>query len=193
MTPKTIRVMQAALACICVQASPAHAIELNLCWTGANGYTMTGRMTLPDAAMAKAVVTKADVTRFKISDYHDGRLLGTWNMADAGPDTTWFLRFHPDTMLFPGGGMFATEESQGWNANGGVTDCGTPGFGFNMRRMSVSTASICKTAASHPIPRYLPRLIRSRRNAPSRHPLASPSVKTIDGESLCSIDSGPTG
>jgi hypothetical protein len=34
-------------------------------------------------------------------------------------------------MIFLTGGSFAGFASQGWNANGDVTDCGTPGFGFN--------------------------------------------------------------
>lgn len=125
------RLMQALVACICVSGSGLQAAVLNLCWTGANGYTMTGQITLPEAAMAQSVVTQDDVTHFTISGYQSGRLLGTWDMADTGPDTTWFLRFRPETMEFPTGDWFGTENSQGWNANGAVRNCGNPGFGFN--------------------------------------------------------------
>jgi hypothetical protein len=123
--------MQALVACIFCSGTALQAADLNLCWTGAEGFTMTGRMTVPDAAMTQVTVTQHDVTRFKIAGYHEGSLLGTWNMADVQPDTTWFLRFHPATMTFPTGGPFASDTSQGWNANGDVTDCGNPGFGFN--------------------------------------------------------------
>ena len=109
----------------------AQAAELNFCWLGGGGYTMTGRMSLPDAAMFKTILTEDDITGFKISGYHKGRLLGSWNAADRGPNTTWHLRFDPAGMIFLTGGSFAGFVSQGWNANGNVTDCGAPGFGFN--------------------------------------------------------------
>ncbi|RYH02041.1 hypothetical protein EU805_12390 [Salipiger sp. IMCC34102] len=112
-------------------ARPLAAETLNFCWTGANGYTMTGRMTLSDAAMRKPIVTQGDVSAFKIAGYRNGALLGTWNAQDAGPETTWHLRFDPATMTFPTGGSFTGPRSQGWNANGEVTDCGLGGFGFN--------------------------------------------------------------
>jgi hypothetical protein len=46
---------------------PAQAAELNFCWLGGGGYTMTGRMSLPDAAMFKTILTEDDITGFKIS------------------------------------------------------------------------------------------------------------------------------
>jgi hypothetical protein len=107
------------------------AADLNLCWTGAGGYTMTGRMALPDAAMFKTIVTQNDITRFKISGYQNGKFLGAWDSANRGVDTTWHLRFDPAGMVFLTGGRFAGVASQGWNADGNVMDCGTPGFGFN--------------------------------------------------------------
>ncbi|SEN33279.1 hypothetical protein SAMN04488003_11380 [Loktanella fryxellensis] len=113
-------------------ALPASAATLNLCWVGAGGYTMTGRMQVADAAMtAGRVLTEDDVQRFKITGYRDGRLLGTWDMVQARPGTTFHLRFDPATMTFPTGGSFDSNVSQGWNANGAVDDCGTPGFGWN--------------------------------------------------------------
>ena len=46
---------------------PAQAAELNFCWLGGGGYAMTGRMSLPDAAMFKTILTEDDITGFKIS------------------------------------------------------------------------------------------------------------------------------
>ena len=92
---------------------------------------MTGRMSLPDAAMFKTILTEDGITDFKISGYHRGRLLESWNAADRGSNTTWHLRFDPTGMIFLTGGSFAGFASQGWNANGDVTDCGTPSFGLN--------------------------------------------------------------
>ena len=49
---------------------------------------MTGRMSLADAAMFKTILTKDDISGFKISGYHKGSLLGTWDSAQRGPDAT---------------------------------------------------------------------------------------------------------
>ena len=92
---------------------------------------MTGRMSLPDAAMFKTILTETDINGFKISGYHKGQLLGTWDSAQRGPDTTWHLRFDPAGMVFLTGGRFASFASQGWNADGQADNCGTSGFGFN--------------------------------------------------------------
>lgn len=112
-------------------AEPAIAAEINLCWRGDNGYTMTGRMTVPDSAMFQAILTERDVQAFKISGYLKGQLIGTWNSAARGADATWHLRFDPAGMTFLTGGSFASTASQGWNADGTSENCGTPGFGFN--------------------------------------------------------------
>lgn len=112
-------------------AGSLQAASVNLCWRGAGGYTMTGRMTLPDSTMFKTIVTEDDVTAFKISGYHRGKLIGNWDAATRNTDTTWHLRFDPAGMVFLTGGRFAGFSSQGWNANGEVTNCGTVGFGFN--------------------------------------------------------------
>lgn len=117
-------------------SGPAQAAELNFCWKGGSGYTMTGRMSLPDAAMFKTILTEDDISRFKISGYHKGQLLGTWDSAQRAPDTTWHLRFDPAGMLFPTGGRFASFASQGWNADGDVENCGPSGFGFNSGNFS---------------------------------------------------------
>lgn len=118
---------------VCMFAFPGmlNAAVLNLCWTGGSGYTMTGRMELPDSAMRKKLVTENDITGFQITGYRNGVKVGDWNLSQRTPTTTWFLRFQPDTLNFPVGGNFGSLVSQGWNANGNVDDCGNPGFGFN--------------------------------------------------------------
>jgi len=119
------------ITAVMVMATPAQAATLNLCWKGGGGYTMTGRMTLPDAAMFRSILTEDDITGFKISGYHKGRLLGTWDASTRSKDTTWHLRFDPAGLIFLTGGRFASFASQGWNADGNVSNCGNPGFGFN--------------------------------------------------------------
>ena len=114
-----------------ITTAPVHAAEINFCWRGGADYTMTGRMTLPDAAMFKTILTEDDITAFKIAGYHKGQLLGTWNADDRTPNTTWHLRFDPAGMVFLTGGRFAGTASQGWNADGNVMNCGAAGFGFN--------------------------------------------------------------
>lgn len=117
---------------VCATISgPVAAADLYFCWSGSNGYTMTGSMTLPDNYSNMDVVTEDDLRRFKISGYHQGQFLGAWDMARRGTSDTWHLRFDPQTMTFLTGDFFTTPHSQGWNANGGVRDCGNPGFGFN--------------------------------------------------------------
>ena len=123
--------LKAAILLVAGLSGPAQAAELNFCWKGGGGYTMTGRMSLPDAAMFKTILTEDDINGFKISGYHKGTLLGTWDSAERGPDATWHLRFDPAGMLFLTGGRFASFASQGWNADGGVGNCGAQGFGFN--------------------------------------------------------------
>lgn len=109
----------------------AEAANVNFCWRGESGYTMTGRMQIPDEKMFKAIVTEADVTGFKIAGYYHGQLLGTWDKHQVAQGTTWHLRFDPMGMTFLTGGSFAGTHSQGWNADGNVQNCGSPGFGFN--------------------------------------------------------------
>ncbi|SEQ73592.1 hypothetical protein SAMN05428995_10748 [Loktanella sp. DSM 29012] len=123
--------MRVSLFALALLAGPATAETLNFCWTGANGYTMTGRMTIAETAMARTIVTERDVTGFKIAGYHRGQLLGTWDMATRAPSATWHLRFDPLSLTFLTGGSFSGTNSQGWNADGNVENCGNPGFGFN--------------------------------------------------------------
>lgn len=88
-------------------------------------------MSIPDGAMYQAILTERDVTAFKVSGYHKGQLIGTWNSATRGDEATWHLRFDPAGMTFLTGGRFAGTASQGWNADGSSENCGNPGFGFN--------------------------------------------------------------
>lgn len=118
-------------AVLAVLAGPAQAAQFNFCWSGSNGYTMTGSIGFADALMARSIVTEEDVSLFRIAGFRDGVAIGKWNLNDLAEDTTWHLRFDPRTLTFPTGGSFPGEASQGWNANGDVTDCGLGGFGFN--------------------------------------------------------------
>jgi len=112
-------------------SAPVEAAEFNFCWAGAGGYTMTGRIAFPDELLGSAIITERDVTAFEIVGYEQGIAIGRWNMRDRTPSTTWHLRFDPATLTFPTGGSFPGDRSQGWNADGDVTDCGPRGFGFN--------------------------------------------------------------
>ena len=111
----------------------ADAAVIHICWQGSNGYTMTGRMEFADSLLAGPVVTEADISAFRITGYLEGQLLGKWDLSDLTPTTTGYLRYDPVTMTFPttATNLSATGIDQGWNANGDVTDCGSPGFGFN--------------------------------------------------------------
>lgn len=112
-------------------ATPLRAAEFNFCWLGAGGYTMTGTIRFPDAYLSAPIVTEREVTGFEITGYEHGVRIGSWSLAERKAETTWHLRFDPRTLTFPTGGSFPGDHSQGWNANGDVTDCGDKGFGFN--------------------------------------------------------------
>lgn len=122
--------MQALVACIFL-STPLNAAELNICWIGSNGYTMTGRMVVSDSAMKRDLVTETDITAFAITGYQDGIVVGNWSLKDQTDNTTWLLRFTPETLTFPLNLQYPQIGAQGWNANGDVTDCGAGGFGFN--------------------------------------------------------------
>lgn len=124
-----IRVAALSLSLV---ASQGHAADYYFCWLGANGYTMTGQMTIDPVALNKPVVTQDDVTLFKIAGYLEGTLLGKWDMATRAPDTSWLLNFDPARRAFMTPGDVGLGVSQAWNANGDADDCGNPGFGFNL-------------------------------------------------------------
>lgn len=114
---------------VMLAASSAQAGEVYICWLGAGGYTMTGRMTYPEALNDAVLVTQDDLTSFRITGYFDGRVIGKWDMAEATPQTSWLLRYDPRSAQFPLVGFDGLYQM--WNANGEVNDCGNLGFGFN--------------------------------------------------------------
>lgn len=116
-------------AAVALAAAPLRAAEVYICWLGAGGYTMTGRMTFPDALLDTPLVTHNDLTSFRITGYFEERVIGKWDMAERTPQTSWLLRYEPRTSSFPLVGFDGLYQM--WNANGEVTDCGVPGFGFN--------------------------------------------------------------
>jgi hypothetical protein len=118
-------------AAVLAWASAAPAATVHICWVGANGYTMTGLMEFPDALLSAGMITEAEVTRLRIAGYHEGRPIGTWDMADATETTTWYLRYLPQEMRFPTNSEVPGPFDQGWNADGTAADCGAGGFGFN--------------------------------------------------------------
>lgn len=126
-----MRNLISSVAIAAVFAAPLQAAEFNFCWVGAAGYSMTGVIAFPDEKLNQDIITEDDVTRFEIIGYNRMIPIGTWSMEEAGWNTTWHLRFDPQTLSFPTGGPFGTDASQGWNANGNMTDCGRNGFGFN--------------------------------------------------------------
>ncbi|OAN69278.1 hypothetical protein A8B78_05390 [Jannaschia sp. EhC01] len=124
--------MKYALAALLLVTSPAQAAQFQFCWVGANGYTMEGQIGFPDAFLNTGIITETDVTSFQIIGLIDGVAIGSWNMADATPQTSWLLRFDTDTLRFPTGGIRSQNSYQEWNANGQVNNCGAvDGFGWN--------------------------------------------------------------
>lgn len=115
-----------------VLANSSQAADFYFCWEGANGYTMTGQMSLNPVALNKPIVTQDDVTLFKIAGYQDGQLMGKWSLGDLQDTTSWLLNYDPARSVFLTPGEMGVGVSQAWNADGTAMDCGNPGFGFNL-------------------------------------------------------------
>ncbi|ARU02233.1 hypothetical protein [Yoonia vestfoldensis] len=121
----------AATAAVLI-GTQAQAVDFYFCWQGANGYTMTGQMTVSPPALSQPLVTENDVTDFRIAGYLDGLLIGKWDMQTRKADATWQLHFDPQRGAFLTPDELGLGVSQAWNANGDADDCGDPGFGFNL-------------------------------------------------------------
>lgn len=106
------------------------------CWIGDNGYRMAGKMSVRDDAVSKPLITQLDVTGFAISGYRNGVPVGSWSLDQRTSNTSWHLNFDPQTLTFTTGGTTAGPFGQQWNADGGVRNCGVPGFGFNSGNFS---------------------------------------------------------
>ena len=119
-------------AALALMGTQAQAVDFYFCWDGANGYTMTGQMTVNPAALSQPLVTENDVIEFRIAGYLDGMLIGKWDMQTRDADDTWQLHFDPTRGAFLTPGELGLGVSQAWNANGNADDCGNPGFGFNL-------------------------------------------------------------
>lgn len=112
-------------------AQTAHTADFEFCWEGDNGYRMEGFMRVPDDLLTRPLLTHNDVTAFFIQGFKDDIPLGSWDLAQLTPTTSWNLSFDPRGMVFPTGGMHNSAKGQAWNAGGRADDCGDPGFGFN--------------------------------------------------------------
>ncbi len=132
--------MKAPILAAALVAAPVHAVEVQFCWIGNAGYSLTGEMAFPDRLAAADRITEADVTAFDITGYRDGAIIGRWSLTDLRPGTSWNLNFSPREMRFATGGNSTDDDGQQWNASGSATDCGNPGFGFNA---GASAQDIC--------------------------------------------------
>ncbi len=124
--------MRTAAFALALSATQAHAVDFYFCWKGDNGYTMTGQMSVNPTALNKPLITQNDVSEFRIAGYRDGQLLGKWDMATRAEGASWFLNYDPTAREFLTPGAMGLGVSQAWNADGTATDCGDPGFGFNL-------------------------------------------------------------
>jgi hypothetical protein len=124
--------IKSVVVAVCLVANSAHAADFYFCWQGSNGYSMTGQMTINPTALNKPVVTQNDVILFKIAGYQDAQLLGKWDMESLQDTTSWILNYDPGRSVFMTPGEMGLGVSQAWNAGGTATDCGDPGFGFNL-------------------------------------------------------------
>jgi len=119
-----------ALSVACLPAA-ASAASYEFTWTGSNGYRVEGALAISDTLTRSDLITTHDVECFRITGYHNDRLLGHWNLGDLTPETSWNVNFKPKALRFPMGGSSLGREGQEWNMNGNGNSCGPDGFGFN--------------------------------------------------------------
>ena len=93
-----------------------------MCWRGRT-------VTVPDAALAKPLVTEADVTAFAIAGYLDGPGR-RWSLDELTPRTAWNLNFDPRLWKFRHRRLQHLAPRQAGTPEA-VWRCGRPGFGFN--------------------------------------------------------------
>lgn len=114
---------------LCLVATPINAITHGFCWVGAEDYRIEGTISYPDGATG--ILREFELTGFTIKGFKGDTYLGRWSLAEAEGDDPIQIRFDADALAFPMGGDPLAGTYQAWNAGGAVTDCGTPGFGFN--------------------------------------------------------------
>jgi len=95
-------------------ATPASAISLNIGWTGANGYTLTGNFSYPDALIGTGRINGSALTSFNIQTFLNGSSLGTWNPSLGG---TFNFNFDTTTETFFVGGTSGSLNGQIWGIN----------------------------------------------------------------------------
>lgn len=122
--------MKRLVAALALAAAPAAAETWEFCWQGSGGWEMFGRMEVAEGA--PDFIDQTHVTDFYIAGFLDGAPMGSWQLGDRTPRTSWHLRFDRVSGQFPTGGLRPDgADYQAWNAGGSADDCGIPGFGFN--------------------------------------------------------------
>ena len=119
-----------AAAAVVLAPAPARAIAFDIDWTGANGWTLEGSFSFPDALIGTGVITHASLTAFEIEVFSSGASQGTWNRFVDGEDAAFPFNLNFDTTLaqFVVGGFTTGPAGQTWNSDGGA--CPNPGVGF---------------------------------------------------------------
>ena len=125
--------IRTAVAAMLALAAPAwsETASWRFVWEGANGYSMTGAMAFEAGLIGAGLVQEEDVICFVIEGFHEGVSVGRWALTGLNEETTWRLHFDPVQSRFIHDGE-GIPMPQAWNMNGAGTDCGDPGFGFNL-------------------------------------------------------------
>ncbi|MGX9355211.1 hypothetical protein ACS3SW_08630 [Roseobacteraceae bacterium S113] len=126
-----VRLICVVLACVWGVCAAAQEVTYRFSWEGGGGYAMSGAFSYDPAEIADGIVREGDLTCFAVAGAKDGAVLGSFELSEVTPETTWVFTF------FPLIHSFATFDAhfpmpQAWNMDGFGFNCGPGGFGFNI-------------------------------------------------------------
>ena len=124
-------VLGLVLGLVCAGSVRAQDVSYRFEWDGGGEYVMQGALSFDPALLGKNPIIETDLTCFEIKGLDNGVEVGRWALQMLLPDTTWRLTLDVETSEFVVFGEDAAMP-QAWNMDGFGTNCGNPGFGFNI-------------------------------------------------------------
>lgn len=107
-------ILRRMMIIFCLAALPltSHATLFQISWEGANGYSMTGMFSYPDALVNTGLINASHLDTFMIAGFLNNTPVGSFQL-DKTP-----INFNFDTTshTFPTGGESQSASGQRWNA-----------------------------------------------------------------------------
>ncbi len=126
-----LHLLAGALLALAPVAAAGESAAYRFEWQGGGDWTMRGALSFDAALLDGAWVLEDEVQCFFIEGYQDDVPMGRWALGLLTEETTWTLTFDPAAGHFV---IYSIDAfmPQAWNMDGAGTDCGDPGFGFNI-------------------------------------------------------------